>query len=44
MKYIRIYYRIAPALLLISSLLYMADVQSANPASDGMKTISGAIR
>jgi len=42
MKYINIIYRI-PLALLLSSLLYMAPVQSADPESAGMKTISGNI-
>jgi putative lipoprotein len=43
MKHFNSYRRIVPALLLISSTLYMAAAQSAYPESDGMKTINGTI-
>lgn len=42
MKYINIIYSI-PMALLLSGLLYMAPVQSADPGSAGLKTISGNI-
>lgn len=43
MKYINFFYRIPLALLLLSGLLYMAPVQSADPEPAGMKTVRGTI-
>jgi putative lipoprotein len=43
MKYINIFHRIPLALLLLTGLLYTATVQSADPESAGMKTLSGNI-